>query len=295
MRKPYKKYNQEPRLDGANKSNNKVAIVVAVIAALTSLSSTIFTYYFVERVKNQISEKLLVLESIKVDIAKAQQQTAATAVAIEATRLELQRQATGIEKARLDIQRQTVTIDNSRLGLQRQIAQVANQNESKKAEIDERRRKDEEIRLASELSRAEVDLIPIIEVSCSTTKYTQRLVKLNCSFENKGINKITVKPTKFLVLDSITQKIQVNTIDRLENNLVANSLPPRGRGGNVYDIYLTDFGDKLRNRLISVEIEAVTDAVAVDKFRKIAKGNIDEIRLANLPIYHYTFISNLQD
>ena len=63
----------------------------------------------------------------------------------------------------------------------------------------------------------------------------------------------------------------------------------------MYDIYLTEFGDKLRNRQILVQIEAVTDSAAVEKFRKIAKGNIDEIRLASLPTYNYTFISDLVD
>lgn len=275
--------------------NNRTSIVVAIIAAITTLISVAFTYYFVERVRNQISAQTLALENIKLDVSRAAQSTAETVVAIDAARLELQRQAASIEEAKLGIQLQTVSIDNSRLGLQRQIAQASNRNDTKKAEIDDQRRKADEIRLASELAKAENELIPIIVVSCNTQKYTQRLVKLHCNFVNKGTNKVMVTPVKFALLNSVTQKPEEDGIENLENSNDSNSLLPGTSGDNTYDIYLSQKGDGLRNRQISVKIKAVTDATATGKLREVTKEHVSEERLASLPIYYYTFIANVVD
>lgn len=277
---------RQAKLDSKDKRDiagftSRVSIIVGIIAAVTTFASIGFTYYFVERVRTQISTQTLALEAVKVDISKATQKTAETIASIDAARLELQRQAASIDAARFD--------------LQRQIAKVSNRNDTKKTEIENQRGKADEVRLASELSKAENELIPVIAVRCNTEKFTQRLVKLHCSFKNNGTHRVSIVPEKFELLDSITQRVVDNTIERLENSDSMNTLPTNTDGSNTYDIYLSEKGDKLKNRVISVKIKVQTDEFAVGRLRETAKGRTNEMALNKLSVYNYIFNAGLVD
>lgn len=281
--------NRQEKLDSKNKrdiaqTTNRTSIIVAVVAATTALASVLFTYYFTDRVRTQISVQTLALETIKVEISKAAQQTANNAVAIDAARLELLKQATQFDETRLVLQKQATNIDGARFNLQRQIAVTTNHNDSKITEIEDKRRKADEIRLASELSKAKSELIPVLAFNCSTEKFTLRLVKIHCNFKNNGLHKISITPEKYNLVDSITQKIVDDAIDKVEN-ADQNWLPAGVTGSNTYDVYLTEKGDKLKNRTISVKVKAQTDELVVDELRKIADGKINEATFGSLPFY----------
>jgi hypothetical protein len=258
---------------------SRTSIAVAVIAAITALASIAFTYLFTERVRTQISAQTLALETIKADVSKAAQRTAESVAAIDSARLELQRQAASIDAARLD--------------LQRQIAMTSTRNETKRTEIDDHRRKADELRLASEFSKAQTELIPVMDFKCDAEKLQSSQVKLTCRFKNMGIHRITVAPVQFELVDSLTQQVVEHGIAKVDND-VTNTLPVGVEGSNTYDLYLSEAGERLKNQTYRVKVRAQTDPVAVDKLRAIAKGYVSEKDLAILPIQYYVFNLNIK-
>lgn len=253
---------------------SRTSITVAAIAAITALASIAFTYTFTESVRTQISAQTLALDIMKVDISKAAQRTADTVASIDAARLELQRQAASIDGARLD--------------LQRQIATTSTRNDVKRTEIDDARRKADEIRLASDLSKAQNELIPVMEFKCEAERVQVRLVKLTCHFKNTGTHRITVTPVQFDLVDALSQKVVEQGISRVDNQST-NTLPVGVTGSDTYDIYLSEVGEKLKAQLFRAKIRAQTDAVAVNKLRAIAKGYISEGDFSSLPIQNYVW------
>ena len=253
---------------------SKTSIYVAVIASITALASMIFTYIFTERVRTQISSQTLALDVIKVDISKSAQRTSESLAAIEASRLELQRQA--------------ASIDSSRLDLQRQIASTTNLNEIKKIDLDSQRKKADEIRLMSELAKAKNDLIPTVDYRCNWDQSSNRPFKIDCNFNNKGINRITITPIKFELIDTISQSIIENGIYRVEN-AEPNTLPPSITGSNTYDIYLSEIGGKYQNITFRLMFTALTDQVAVNNLYAISKGLISKKELESFQIQQYTY------
>lgn len=247
-----------------------------IIAAFTTLGSVAFTYNFTESVRTQISKQTLDLEVIKVEVLQATQRTADTVALIDAARLELERQVASIDGARLD--------------LQREIALFSALNETKRTDIDDQRRKDDNRR---KFLKAQGELIPVVNIKCTAEKYHSRLTKLTCSFKNTGTHRIIISPVEFNLADSINQRVVEQGVASVEN-AVSNTLPVSAEGSNTYDFYLSEIGERLKNQAYRVRLKVQTDPVVVDKLREISKGYISKKDLVSLPIQYYTWDVNMK-
>ncbi len=274
----------------------RTSLAVAIIAATASVASVAFNYWFTDRVRTNISDQTLALEAIKVDLAKSAQKTADTVAMIDAARLELQRQAAAIENARLDIERQAADIDAARLVIQRQLAVSSTRNESRRTDIDDQRRKADQIRLATDLAKAKAQLLPTMEPSCTVTWVSQQRLTLECTFKNTGTNRIFLQPVAsfdFLDLDLGNDSFVAGAITKVDGDS-RNNVPVGLTASNTFNIYLSEIGQRVKRKAIAARIRATTDEIAVNSLRAIAQGYVSEKDLGSLSSQEYRIVVPLQ-
>lgn len=238
---------------------SRTAIIVAVIAALTSLSALFLSYFLTERVRTDIAAQTLALERMKVDVASAAQRTSEMAARIEEARLHLDRR-----------------IASTREGL-----------ENKKIQIEDKRAQTEDVRLTPDFTKLSNDLRPTLDVSCQGDTSYPRVIRMECSFKNRGAHRTKIVPTGVSMLGRRDQKGVAGAIERIDN-AEENNILPGGTGTNTYDIVLTENGATIKNPIISIEFLAVTDQLAINMTKRLAKGIITDEELKNLSEQTYT-------
>lgn len=252
---------KSPLLAGSNASpNSRTPIVVAVIASVTSIAGLLLTYVFTERARTEIASQTLQLERIKTDISAASQRTA-------------------------DV---VARVDEARLQLERQIARSTELIESRKIQIDDRRGNTEEVRLTPDLTKLSNDLRPNFEVSCSGDALDGLVLRINCTFKNKGSHRALISPKFFTMLNRSDQKGLPGVIEKIENG-VANNVLPNGSGSNTYEVWLTPAGAAVKSPIVSITFEAKTDDVAIALTKRLSKGAITNQELRELAMQGYTF------
>lgn len=243
--------------------SGRIALIVACIAATAAITSPLLTWYLTERIRTSIQLDLLSLDRTKVEIASAAQRATEAANQLTASKLELDRQIAGLSQR----------LEQRKLGLE------------------ERRANTDETRLVTDFSKLVNDLRPNVEVSCNGSFATESLFKLECMFKNIGQNQIQIAPISFSIRDHETQKLVPNALERADNAAI-NLIPSGGRGSNIYDLYFTSSGSKVKRPIIQTTVEARTNQQAIDITRRLGRGNITDAELASVSTHRITF--NLQ-
>jgi len=243
--------------------SGRIALVVACIAATAAITSPLLTWYLTERIRTSIQFDSLSLEKTKVEIASAAQRAIEAANQLAASRLELDRQ----------------------------IASISQRLEQKRIGVEERRANTDQTRLVTDFSKLVNDLRPNVEMSCDGSFATESLFKLECKFKNIGANQIQIAPKSFSILDRETQRVVPNALER-SDNAVDNWVLPGGSASNIYDLYFTSSGSKLKRPIIQTIVEARTNQQAIDMTRRLGQGNITNAELASISIQN--FIYNLR-
>ena len=235
-------------------------IIVALIASVTSLAGLLFTYVFTERTRTEIAAQTLQLERIKVDTSAAAQKTSELGALVDLARLELESQT----------------------------AKSGELIESKKVQIENRRGNTEEVRLTPDFTKLSNELRPNIELSCNGDPIEGVLLRITCSFKNKGAHRAKIEPKAFSMLDRSDQKEISGAIQKVDN-VDANNILATGVGSNVYEVFLTPAGVAIQKPIISIRFDATTDSVAVAITRRLSKGVITDEELRTLSTQVYTF------
>jgi len=241
-----------------------VPLLAATIAAIASLSTVFITWFLIERVRTDISQQTLALERVKVEVAAAAQRTAEMGL----------------------------KIDQSRLELDRRIAQSTESQANRRIQIEDKRYTTNEARLTPYFAKLSNDLRPNLQIDCLPKREEPALLLVDCRFENKGAYRITVTPKTVEILDKVTEKGIAGAISSFDN-ANANTILTGGLGSNTYTIRLTQTGAALKQGMLSFVFTAVTDQVAINMTKRLAKGILTDEELKQLSEQSYTNWINL--
>jgi len=235
----------------------RTSLIVAVIAAITSIITVLMNYWLVERTRNDLSAQTVVLEKLKVDLAKSAQATSESVAKIDASRLDLER--------------------NSSSAVQKM--------ELQKYELENRKHTNDQVKLTPDLSKLSNDLRPIVAITCDGSNIDSTHVNLDCSFKNNGAHRVKIVPKSVGMMDRNQKDIDgaVKKIDGAENTIL-----PGGTGSNTYKVVITTFGETVTQPIYRIKFAATTDQQAINLTRRLSHGYITEPELKELSQQGYT-------
>ena len=237
----------------------RTSIVVALLTAVTAISTLLLNYWLIERARTDISAQTVALEKIKVDIAMSAQKTAESVAKIDASRLDQERQS----------------------------ASTIERLESKKIRLEDKKSSNEQIRLTPDIAKLSNDLRPTLVISCDGSYSDSTIVKLDCNFKNNGAQRVGIVPKSVGMLDKNQKEIDKAII---KIDAAMNTILPGGTGSDTYTVALTSLGEMVKQPIFRIKFVATTDQQAINLTRRLAGGYITEAELKELSKQNYTFL-----
>jgi len=206
----------------------------------SSLGGATCNYLLTERVRTDISaqtlnlqKQTLELDRIKVDLARAVQQTAVA----------------------------NSKIEEARLALQTKVADSAAIIESRKLSFSGRNTDTNEARLTPDIAKLLNDLRPSLAINCSMFRPDIEHLRIDCNFKSLSAFKVLVTPGDIFAKDALTGTTiphWSNSFDGLDSNQVLSG----GSGGDSFSTTLLPSAQMLRNVIVFVKFRAVTEPTA---------------------------------
>lgn len=186
---------------------------------------------------------------------------------------------------------QSSKIEAARLSMQQISTKSTIENERRRADIEEKRQKIETIRLASEIVKAQNELIPILTIACQRTHLWIESITVSCKQINNGIYKVQTNFYAFELVSKDDDTLIPDGIKKLQGNRF-NTMPAKVSASNEFLLELSDSAKAKVHANTSIKLKimarATTDEKAVLNLKKLGGDIVDAQDLERLAEQGYT-------
>lgn len=262
-----------------------VAAIAATAALVGSLGTAAFNYIFTERPRTDISREMKELQSAAVQVTQAAQKTSDNVAAIDAARLDMQRQLAAIEEIRVKIQQQVAAIDQARFELQRETGLLQARNDTRRTSLEELTRTHERVVQANNLKN---EVTPKFEVNCQLGEFRESAGEWICSVTNRGTQTFSSEVLDLSLGDKSTNDLIPDAISTV-NDSGLNSVPPGVTVKHFTRFKLGPSANTVKQRMFMFTFQIKTNQGSVDRIKQLTRGVLSGAEIDKTSVYTYTY------